>query len=232
MLKKWWLVGVMIICIGLGSLGYAQENNVSGGFGVDAMSNYIWRGSKLSDSAVVQLDLNASYKGFTVDFWANYDAGDTGDVTEVDITFDYSRGFKVGPGELTASVGYIYYDTPPDTQEIYLGGSYGLEIAGVGLNAGLTIYRDIEEFHSTYVEGSVGADVEVKPATVSPYLTVSYSSKDDNDSGWNNIEIGVDTSFPITGPLSGHALVAYSVGNEDLGLDNEFYGGVGISFEF
>lgn len=231
-----------VFVILLTSSAYAQENPVSGAFAVDVMSQYTWRGMDCTDSGVVQPDLSVTYKDFTVDFWADYDAGGTSDMDEVDFTLDYSHTFKVGPGEITPSLGYIYYDVDGgDTQEIYAGASYSQKVAPqVGLNIGATVYRDVDTVHSTYVEGTVGLDVSVKPLTISPYVKASYYSYDDvnavdpnkDKNGWNNVELGTDVSFPIIGPLSGHALIAYSFGNDNMGLDDECYGGVGVSFEF
>jgi len=236
-MRKYLLSFMVVFLIIFTSLGYAEENSVSGAFTVDVMSQYIWRGIDETDSAVVQPDLSITYKDFTIDFWADYDAGGTSDVDEVDITFDYSPTFKVGPGEFTPSIGYIYYQLEPsaggDTQEIYAGVGYSVEVAPeVGLNISTFVYRDVDTVHSTYVEGTLGLDVSVKPVTVSPYVTASYYSYDHGKNDWNNVELGTDISFPLVGPLSGHTLIAYSFGNDDMGLGDEFYGGIGISFEF
>jgi hypothetical protein len=235
MLKKWSLLGmVFAVLLTMIPFAHAQEDKVSGSFSVDLMSQYIWRGCDCTDSAVVQPDLSVTYQDFTVDFWADYDAGGTSDIDEVDFTLDYSHSFKVGMGELTPSIGYIYYDMDVgDTQEVYVGLSYSQELMpDLGLNIGFTVYRDVDTVHSTYLEGNFGLDYGIKSVTVSPYLTVGYYWYDNADDDWNNVELGMDVSFAITGPISGHAKIAYSFGNDDMGVDDEFYGGVGISFEF
>ncbi len=242
-MRKYLLVFLSVLGLMFGSLNSLYAQDFSGGFSVDVMSQYLWRGKDMTDSAVVQPDLSLSYKDFTVDFWADYDAGGKSDIDEVDFTLSYSHTFKVGPGEIAPSIGYIYYDVDGgDTQEIYAGLSYGQQLVpDVGLNIGVTVYRDVDTVHSTYVEGTLGIDVSaLKPLTISPYVTASYYSYDDvnafdptkHTNGWNNVELGTDVSFTISGPLSGHAKIAYSFGNSDMGLDDEFYGGVGVSLGF
>ncbi len=215
----------------------AWGGEVSGGFSVDVMSKYVWRGAVSHNRVAVQNNLKLSYKGVTVDFWSDYRTGEGSEMDEVDFSVDYTKSLKLGAGDLSLSGGYIYYDTaPPKTQEVYGGAEYSQTIANVPLSLGVKVYRDIDASSSTYVKSSVGVDYSIKKFTLSPSLTFGYYiDKDVNNqkkTGWNNVELGLDVSFPLVDKFKGHILGAYSIGNEDMGLDNEFYGGVGVSFEF
>jgi len=59
------------------------------------MSNYVWRGQKLSNSWVIQPLVGITYGSFGANIWANYDSdskideGDGhGEVTETDVTLN------------------------------------------------------------------------------------------------------------------------------------------------
>ncbi len=210
-----------------------SAQDVSGGFAVDVMSKYIWRGMESHNRVALQTDLNLAYKEFTVDFWSDYKTGEESGIDEVDFTLDYTKSFPLKIGEVSLSGGYIYYDMDSgDTQEVYLGASYSDKIANFPISLGATVYRDIDAVQSTYLELTGSTEIPIDKVTVSPYITFGYYEYDEGKDGWNNLEFGVDASMSLTKSIGAHALVAYSIGNEDLGLDNEFYGGVGVGFEF
>jgi hypothetical protein len=80
---------------------YAAEQKASGCASVDVMSNYIWRGQKISNSWVIQPSVGITYGVFGANIWANYDSdskideGDGhGEFTETDITLNYTRDRK------------------------------------------------------------------------------------------------------------------------------------------
>ena len=68
--------------------GFSQElstADVEGNASVSFMSNYVWRGQKLSDKAVLQPTVGISFKGFSANFWTNDDL-DLKETTETDVT--------------------------------------------------------------------------------------------------------------------------------------------------
>lgn len=207
--------------------------DVAGGLAVDVTSKYIWRGIEVHNKVAIQTDLNLSYKGFTADFWSDYRTGEKSEMDEVDFTFDYTKTFSLKTGELFLSGGYIYYDIDGgDTQEIYVGAEYNTKVFDLPISLGATIYRDIDSIQSTYLEVTGSTEYSYYSATISPYVTFGYYWYDHGEDDWNNLEFGIDTSVSINKSFYLHGLVAYSIGNDDLGVDNEFYGGVGVGFNF
>src|SRR4030042_5344224 len=96
-LKVLSLALVLTLLVSAGSL-YAEETKTSGYASVDVMSNYVWRGQKLSNRWVVQPSVGINYGSFGVNFWSNYDSdraaatsNDTehGEFTETEITLNY-----------------------------------------------------------------------------------------------------------------------------------------------
>src|SRR4030042_6973056 len=122
---------VLIILLNMVFAGsiFAAEPKVSGNASVDVMSNYVWRGQKLTNSWVIQPSVGITYGSFCANIWANYDSdskideGDGhGEFSETDLTLNYS--FSVEKWNFSA--GYIYYafTGANDTQEVYLSTSY------------------------------------------------------------------------------------------------------------
>ena len=54
---------ILMFCFSAGTL-YAGEPEVTGSASVDVMSNYVWRGIKLSNGYVVQPSVGITYGGF------------------------------------------------------------------------------------------------------------------------------------------------------------------------
>ena len=95
------VAGVMGVLAGT---GFAEEPKVSGFASVDVMSNYVWRGIKVSNSWVVQPSVGIGYGGFAANIWGNYDSDVAestssstghGEMTEVDFTLSYTKSFVV-----------------------------------------------------------------------------------------------------------------------------------------
>lgn len=115
------------------------EDKPTASLGVDIFSQYIWRGFALSrNSAVLQPSLTGSYKGFSVNIWGNFDAGESNPFlpssrgakwNETDFTFGYSRELYAGTAikSISANLGVIYYaldsafNPQGDSFEIYYG---------------------------------------------------------------------------------------------------------------
>jgi hypothetical protein len=94
-LRYFVLTVVLSLCFSVGSL-YAEEIKASGYASADVMSNYVWRGQKLSNTWVVQPSVGITYGGFGANLWGNYDSDATidegsghGEFTETDVTLSF-----------------------------------------------------------------------------------------------------------------------------------------------
>jgi hypothetical protein len=130
-----------------------EKSQVSGSASVDIVSNYVWRGQKFSQNVVYQPSVGLNYKGFGVNFWANYD-DQTKELTELDLTLKYGYSFSI----VSLEAGYINYafDNAEDTQEVY--GSIGLDIP---LHPSVTYYYDYDVGDGGYVNAGISESVSV-----------------------------------------------------------------------
>ena len=251
---------VVVMVIGLtglwAGLSSAEEPKVSGFASVDVMSNYVWRGIKVSNSWVVQPSVGIGYGGFAANIWGNYDSdvaestsnGDTGhgEMSEVDITVSYTKTFD----KLTLGGGYIYYafDGFNDTQEAYVTASYD-----VLLSPSLTVYYDFDEGNGAFIIASIGhtfklpKDMGLKLGALASYNIengiMGFDEDGDKFSNFYNAELNAALTIPITKALSITPKVAYSfaISNDAKdamkGLANDgrhdiLYGGISLALSF
>lgn len=156
-----------------GGLLFAEENPPAPGAsteeaprwfveaGLTYSSKYVWRGLNVVDGSVAQPSLTMGRGGFSVNLWSNLDLtdenGQSGDLTEIDLTADYSGSWR----GLDWSVGAIYYTFPhgpagASTTELYAG----LAAPAVPLSPALTVYKDVDEAGGAYARFSVGHSLE------------------------------------------------------------------------
>jgi uncharacterized protein (TIGR02001 family) len=219
---------VLALLFSVPSISYG-EGETEGSASVSIMSSYVWRGVQFSnDDLVVQPSVGIAAKGFSVNFWSNYNT-DTQELDETDITLDFSNSIdKIG-----YSVGYIFYalDGFPDTQEVYGSVSYDTILSpSVGL------YWDYDETDSIFVNLAVGHDFAVGAYTLSAGASLGYYFYDNAEDDWQNFEVSLSTSIPV-GPFSIDPMIAYSAGlyedkSAGVELDDEFYGGVALGYSF
>lgn len=242
-------------------LGFAMSANAevekSASADVSFMSNYVWRGLKLSEDWVIQPSVTFSIAGFSANLWANWDSdyevgGDRGELTETDYTLSYSFNphEKVG-----VDVGYIYYGLEgiPDTQEFYAGVSLD-----VPLSPSATLYWDVDEGNGGFLVVSVGhsfalpniGTVEGASVDLGASASVDFDNKvmgpgeDGNEfTGLYNGEITASVGLPIgqyititpkiaySFPLSNDAEAAMEAISFDMDKD-VLYGGVNVSASF
>ena len=232
---------------------YAGEIKTSGSASVDVMSNYVWRGQKLSNSWVVQPSAAITYGVFGANLWANYDSdskvdeGDGhGEVSETDITLSYTRSLD----KWTFGTGYIYYafSGANDTQEIYLSASYDTL-----LKPTLAVYYDFDEGNGAFVQASIGHSVEVMKGinlNLGAYASYNINNKvmgpdEDGDdfSNFYNAELSSSLNIPVwkaitvtpkiaySFPLSDDAEEALEAVSDD-GDKDIFYGGINVTLSF
>jgi hypothetical protein len=247
------LVVVLTLLVSVGSL-YAEETKASGYASVDVISNYVWRGQKLSNSWVVQPSVGITYGGFGSNIWSNYDSdraevsSDTGngEFTETDLTLNYS--FSVDKFNFVA--GYIYYalEGANDTQELYLTAGYDTL-----LNPTLALYYDFDEGNGAFLVTSISHSFEVsKDIALNLGASASYNinnkvmgfDKDGKDfSNFYNAELSSSLSIPISKAITLTPKIAYSfpLSNDskeaiknisDDGDKDIFYGGINLTLSF
>ncbi len=248
------LAVVLTLLISAGSL-YAGETKTSGYASVDVMSNYVWRGQKLSNSWVIQPSVGITYGGFGTNIWANYDSdkpeatsSDTGhgEFTETDLTLNYS--FSVHKFNFVA--GYIYYalEGANDTQEFYFLSGYDTLFKPT-----LTIYYDFDEGNGAFIAASIGHSFEVsKGIALNLGASASYNinnkvmgfDKDGKEfSNFYNAELSSSLSIPVYKSITITPKVAYSfpLSNDakeaikkisDDGKKDIFYGGINLTLYF
>ncbi len=245
---------LLMLCAYFSSV-FAEEVKTSGYASVDVMSNYVWRGQKLSNSWVIQPSVGITYGSFGANIWANYDSDrsettskDTGhgEFTETDITLNYS--YAIDKWNLVA--GYIYYalDSANDTQELYV--SAGCDIL---LKPALTVYYDIDEGNGAFIVASIGHSFELaKGYDLNLGASASYNinnkvmgfDKDGKDfSNFYNAELSSSLSIPVWKAITVTPKVAYlfPLSNDaknairsisDDGDKDIFYGGVNMTLSF
>lgn len=233
----------------------SKEPEASGSASVDVMSNYVWRGIKLSNSYVVQPSVGITYDGFGANIWANWDSdcnlgtptcNDNGEHTETDLTLNYP--FSID--KLSLDVGYIYYglEAASDTQEIYVSAGYDAL-----LSPALTIYYDFEEGSGAFVVASIGHSIGLSDGIALDLgasaslniedLVMGTDASGDEFSDFYNGEISASVSIPVGKNIRVGSMIAYSFplsddgedaieGLSDDGDSSIFYGGVNVTLSF
>src|SRR4030066_863908 len=213
---------VLTVLLGMVFAGsvFSAEPKVSGAASVDVLSNYVWRGQKLTNSWVIQPSVGITYGSFGANIWANYDSDSKidesdghGEFSETDLTLNYC--FSVEKWNFSA--GYIYYafTGANDTQEVYLSTSYSTL-----LNPTLTIYYDYDEGNGAFVIAAISHSFNVfKGSSFKLGASASYNISNkvmgldengDDFSNFYNGELSAGLSIPITKAISITPKVAYS----------------------
>lgn len=250
---RFFSITVLFTIICAFSSAYAGDIQTAGSASVDVMSNYVWRGQKLSNSWVVQPSVAVTYGVFGANIWANYDSdakideGDGhGEVSETDITLSYTRSLD----KWTFGTGYIYYalNGANDTQELYLSASYDTL-----LKPTLAVYYDFDEGNGAFVQASIGHSLKVSKGinlNLGAFASYNVNNKvmgpdEDGDdfSNFYNAEISSSLNIPVwksitvtpkiaySFPLSDDAEEALEAFSDD-GDKDIFYGGINIALSF
>ena len=247
------VIAAALVCSLVATAAYAENANVTGYTSVDVMSNYVWRGQKLSNSYVIQPSVGITYGDFGANIWANLDSDPEAlgvdnrfKHTETDLTATYGFSFD----KLSLTAGYIYYalEGVNDTQEIYLSAAYDTL-----LNPTLTLYYDFVEGNGGFAVLSVGHSIAMTEdislnlgasASVNLNDKVMGLDKDGKDfTGLYNGEFDASVSIPLTKALSVTPKAGYSFALSsdaknaissvsDDGKHNILYGGVNLTLSF
>jgi|Deesub1362A_J573_1020465.scaffolds.fasta_scaffold00356_16 hypothetical protein len=194
-------VFIMALISGIADAG------VSGSASVSVMSNYVWRGFKLSDGVVIQPSVGITYGGLGANLWANYDT-DPGEHDETDLTVSYSFSAE----RFSIDTGYIYYalDGVEDTQEFYLSVGYDTL-----LSPAFALYYDFDEGRGAFITASIGYDLETSEGIqVSIGASAGYNLKSEYSIGdfsnLHNGEVSLSMNLPLSKDVTVGPVMAYS----------------------
>ena len=255
-MKKTQLLTTLFLAILIAFPVYANSAENEGNAGVDILSNYVWRGIKLSDdNGVLEPSVGITSGSFSVNLWANYDL-DTKEANETDLTLSYARE----SGAYSYEAGYIYYaidGEDNDTQELYLSLTYDTLLSPT-----VTLYYDIDAGDGAFLTASashsiplnVGNNLELEfGASISANIDNDVMSIDTNGDGkvdsftdLYNGEVSASVSIPLNNGITITPKAAYTTAlsndAEDaikgLGVSSSdrvssiFYAGVGASINF
>jgi hypothetical protein len=212
------VIAALLAVLALGFSVPAQaEVEKSGGFGVDWMSQYVWRGLQLSDEWVFQPYIDFGYGPASFNFWANWDS-DTEEMNETDLTLNYTYAVD----KLSFDVGYIYYslDSIDDTMEFYVAGAYDFI-----LSPSLTVYWDVDEGGGFYIvlaadysrelAEQVTFDFGISAGYLIDNKEVGVDAKGDEYSDFHDFNVNGGLTYAITDELSIGGMVAYAFALSD-----------------
>ncbi|MBP7866466.1 MAG: hypothetical protein KA419_10990 [Acidobacteria bacterium] len=232
-------VALLMTLCGVPALAGDVEFSASSAF----LSNYVWRGQRLSEGFVGQESATVGYKGFSATFWSNYDFEGTR-WSEVDLTLAYA--WELGPLTLEAGYNYMgFFDQR--SQELYVSGSLDTV-----LNPTLAVYVDVDAGKGGFLQAAVSHSFKLPRdatfdvgANVGFNLDNAYMGLDPSDekfAGPYNAELQVGFTFPLgkgfslvptaacsipLGDRAKHAIGAASVN----GHSTTVYGGVTLNWE-
>jgi uncharacterized protein (TIGR02001 family) len=128
----------------------AAENEIEVG---TLMSNYVWRGLRLSSGPVYQASFTLAYKGLSFNAWGNYDFHQ-GRVNETDLTFAYARSIK----KISLEAGVIHYGLikEHDSDEVYVD-----LYADCLLQPEIALYYDFNLGTGAFLQASIGHSIRL-----------------------------------------------------------------------
>jgi hypothetical protein len=212
---------VIVVLMALLALTFSApaqaEVEKSGGFGVDWMSQYVWRGLQLSDEWVFQPSIDFGYGPASFNFWANWDS-DTEEMNETDLTLNYTYAVD----KLSVDVGYIYYslDSTDDTMEFYAAAAYDFIVS-----PSLTVYWDVDEGGGLYIvlaadysrelAEQVTFDFGISASYLVDNKIVGVDANGKEYSDFHDFNVHGGLTYAVTDELSIGGMVAYAFALSD-----------------
>lgn len=250
MSSKLTTLGIVLIATLTSSMALAEDAPTIGfDIGADYVGKYIWRGQNLQDDGAFQPSVNMTYGNFSANIWASVESSNinsnSGEITEVDYSFDYSDTLFEGVAYSIGLINYVFPNTgAEDTTEIYAGLSFDCL-----LSPSITLYNDIDEVNGSYVSVGIGHTFEKVIGEVPADVSASFGW---GSASYNNAYWGVDKSkmndfalsvaFPVelengwslTPSINYVTLMSGDIekGNTYSDDDSFFYIGVGLSKSF
>ncbi len=209
-------VVLSLVMISSGSVkAEGEEDKPTASIYTDVLSQYLWRGYALSkESAVIQPSMTASYKGFSLNLWGNFDTDahpPTGSSApqgavwnETDFTFSYAHEIY---GGLSGTVGGIYYalDSADDSFEVFGGLSYAFP----WLTVAVTGYREASHYPGWWIQFDASRNFKLPWYDMSADLgmTFMYQNSKDNTA----YQDPNDPEQAFSGFLSGQIFAALNI---------------------
>lgn len=193
--------------------------------GVDYGDNLVWSDVSLSVplSDSLELNLGAWYASLAEDHYSELDLS-------AGLTYNITDSLNIG-------VGYTWYYFPHirsgnhDVDEI--GASLGYSVAGIDLGVGYFYDFDTD---GSYIELGASYGVELSDVvSLVPGVTVGFGDDYYGVSGGNHVGLSLGLPIKLTSTAT---LTPYVAGNlpidalDDLGEDDQVYGGVSLSVSF
>lgn len=200
----------LVVCLGVTPVKAEgeEEDKPTASLYVDVLNQYIFRGVAFSkDSAVIQPSMTASYKGFSVNLWGNFDTDeaegfgedvDGANWNETDFTASYTHALYK---ELSGTVGVVYYSiVADDSFEVFGGLSYALP----WFNVAFTAYREVGHFPGWWLQLDISKNIPLPWCGMSVDLATSfgYQTLEDDDTLLNLDGDQDDFSAPMAGIVS------------------------------
>lgn len=215
---------------------------------VDASNKYIWRGFKLSDSAVIQPGLRAEFggSGISLMVWNNTAVQDrhmykTND--ELDFTLKYDKEFN--NSQFRINGGVIEYTFPGSSstlkhsEEIFFGiGKNWMIAKNTNLNPNLTVYYDFRRFEAFYSEIGITPNFTLNGAGtfyVELDISAGLSNYDvDSGNGGDGLKFNNFSAQLLLSNEFSHSTqwiqIGYNLSNSNINPDkSDFLMGIGIS---
>ncbi len=248
---------VVVLAGMLGMSGMARAEDAGLGVALDAtyVSKYLWRGYDLfDDHAAFQpsVDFDLFGTGFGVNVWGSIPMGSGNGINawqEYDYTLYY--GTTLMEDETFAvdfGANYIYFDFPKlnseaDTQEFGVSAALPNLIAVGELTLVPSYYvgklwptdSGVSGVSGWYHSFALATDIAIPGTEYALSLSSDINYNDGlfgSDHDWSHMTFTAGTSFDV-GPVSVGPFVAYQVSMDDsVNDEDEFYGGVSVSYSF
>jgi opacity protein-like surface antigen len=227
--KKMKKLGIAVVALAICLAGMVSsamaDDSISADVYLGMYNKYVFRGIDLSQNKwVSQFGADLSYKGFTLSYWSNLltkgfqgnpDGFKAGDITETDITLNYTYTPECAP-VVTFNAGNTFYSLEGlnDTNELYLKTT-----VNTLLSPTLSIYWDYDQAHyaGLYYTLGVSHSFELtKKLGLDLGALISYNQSNWSTSGnvddntWNDYELSTGLNYAITDKLSASASYTYS----------------------
>lgn len=212
---------------------------------VSVMSNYMWRGEKLSSRGVMQPEITLTNGGFSFGTWWNYDFDKSTD-NETDYLLYYDWTIK----HFSLEAGYCRYSfkSANDTREYYATITHNS-----AWSPSLSFYRDDDEGSGNYLSLGISHSWKYgKKDTLNAGATIGYDvnhkalgvKKNGNTlMGLYNAQIDLSLDMPVNKTLTITPKIGYSfplssdaddaISSMSYGGDSStFYGGITITANF
>jgi hypothetical protein len=222
----------------------AAEESSSLGFALTAGydSHYIYRGVEFAENLVsVGIDGNIPFTdvvSLNVGAWFATSADDSSTLGGSFNELDLYAALLVDLGPATVGLKYQHYKYLGDVSDLLedineVGFIVSTSVGPVDLSGGA--YYD-EEADGFYFEAGVSKAIEITDrVSIVPAALVSYAVDYYGVDGFNHVKVGVSLPIKLTNNATLSPYIAYNLpidALDDLGEDEQVYGGVSLSVSF